>query len=138
VTEGAGAVPAAGLLIADVVRYVRDQDRSLAFWTERMGFELRRDAEVVPGRRWVEVCPPGRETGIVLLRAADFGADPHGGDAGFTMVVPDLRGFHARMVAAGVDVTEPADEGGGLYLTLTCPDGFQHVVSQPAEAVPEP
>jgi catechol 2,3-dioxygenase-like lactoylglutathione lyase family enzyme len=134
VTEG----PGAGLLIADVVRYVRDPDRSLAFWTGPMGFELRRDAEVMPGRRWVEVCPPGRETGIVLLRATDYDVDPHGGDAGFTIVVPDLRDFHARMVAAGVTVTEPADEGGGVYLTLTCPDGFQHVVSQPAAETPGP
>jgi catechol 2,3-dioxygenase-like lactoylglutathione lyase family enzyme len=128
VTEG----PAAGLLIADVVRYVLDQDRSLEFWTGPMGFELRLDAELTPGRRWVEVRPPGRETGLVLLRAADYEVDPHGGPAGFTIVVPDLRGFHSRMVAAGVTVTDPADEGGGLYLTLTCPDGFQHVVSQPA------
>ena len=131
-TEGAGTSAAGGLLINDVVRYVLDQDRSLAFWTGPMGFQLRRDAEVAAGRRWVEVCPPGRETGIVLLRAADYGVDPHGGEAGFTMVVADLREFHARMVAAGVAVTEPADEGGGRYLTLTCPDGFQHVVSQPA------
>jgi catechol 2,3-dioxygenase-like lactoylglutathione lyase family enzyme len=128
VTEGTGVD---GPLIADVVRYVIDQDRSLAFWTGPMGFELRRDAELVPGQRWVEVRPPGRETGLVLLRAADHGVDPHGGAAGFTIVVPDLRAFHARMVAAGVAVGEPVDEGGGLYLTLTCPDGYQHVVSQP-------
>ena len=135
-TEGAGAAPATGPLIADVVRYVRDQDRSLAFWTGPMGFELRRDTEVPPGRRWVEIAPPGRETGLVLLRASDYGADPHGGEAGFTLVVADLGAFHARMVAAGVTVTEPADEGGGRYLTLTCPDGYQHVVSQPAAPPP--
>ncbi len=122
--------------IANVVRYVVDQDRSVAFWTGRMGFEVRRDLEVTPGQRWVEVVPRGRETGLALLRAADYEADPHGGEAGFTLVVGDLREWHARMVAAGVAVTDPVDEGTGGYATFTCVDGYQHVVSQPAPGTP--
>jgi catechol 2,3-dioxygenase-like lactoylglutathione lyase family enzyme len=118
--------------IGNVVRYVRDQERSIAFWTGPLGFEVRRDTEVTPGSRWVEVVPRGRETGIALLSAADYDADPHGGEAGFTLVVLDLREWHARMLAAGVPVTEPVDAGDGLYATFTCPDGYQHVVSQPA------
>ena len=117
--------------IANVVRYVRDQERSIAFWTGRLGFEVRRDTEVSPGQRWVEVVPRGRETGIALLGAADYDADPRGGEAGFTLVVADLREWHARMVAAGVPVGDPVEAGTGLYATFTCPDGYQHVVSQP-------
>jgi catechol 2,3-dioxygenase-like lactoylglutathione lyase family enzyme len=137
VTERSPHTPASGLglnvpTINTVVRYVRDQNRSVAFWTGPLGFELRRDSAGTPGPRWVEVAPRGRETGIALLGAVDFDADPHGGDAAFTLVVLDLRDWHARMVAAGVTVSEPVDEGAGLYATFTCVDGYQHVVSQPA------
>jgi catechol 2,3-dioxygenase-like lactoylglutathione lyase family enzyme len=120
--------------IGNVVRYVRDQERSIAFWTGPLGFEVRRDTAATPGSRWVEVAPRGRETGIALLSAADYDADPHGGEAAFTLVVPDLREWQARMVAAGVPVSEPVDAGTGLYATFTCPDGYQHVVSQPASS----
>lgn len=121
-------------MINVVVRYVADQDRSIAFWTGPMGWEVRRDAELSPGSRWVEVCPPGRETGIALLSAAGFGVEPRGGDAPFTLVVDDVQDFHTRMGAAGISVTEPAEEGYGTYLTMTCPDGHQHVVSQLRDA----
>ena len=120
----------AGTLINTVVRYVADQDAAIAFWTGPMGFELRRDAEMAPGQRWVEVVPPGRETGVALLRAADFGVQPQGGDAGFTLVVADVREFHGRMVTHGVGVTEPVAEGYGTYVTVSVPDGYQLVVSE--------
>ena len=128
VTPGGLTLP--GLLINNIVRYVIDQDRSVAFWTGPMGFLLRRDTGRAPGARWVEVVPRGRETGIALLRAADFDVQPHGGEAGFTLVVPDLLEWHARTVSAGVTVSDPVDAGGGLYATFTCVDGYQHVVSQ--------
>jgi catechol 2,3-dioxygenase-like lactoylglutathione lyase family enzyme len=126
------------VLINNVVRYVLDQDRSVEFWTGPLGFELRKDAEVPPGSRWVEVAPPGRETGIALLRAADYDADPRPGDAGFTLVVPDLLAWHERVSGAGVTVTAPSDAGAGLYATFTCVDGYQHVVSQPATTETHP
>lgn len=117
-------------MINVVVRYVADQDRSIAFWTGPMGWEVRTDSEMSPGTRWVEVAPPGRETGMAILAAAGFGVEARGGDAPFTLVVDDVRDFHARLTAAGTAVTEPAEEGYGTYVTMTCPDGFQHVVSQ--------
>lgn len=126
------------MLINNVVRYVADQDASVAFWTGTMGFDLRTDAEMGPGRRWVEVCPPGRDTGMALLRAADFGVEPRGGEAGFTLVVDDVTEFRTRMLSHGAGVTEPASEGYGTYVTLTCPDGYQHVVSQLRAPDPEP
>jgi catechol 2,3-dioxygenase-like lactoylglutathione lyase family enzyme len=46
---------------------VPDQDRALAFYTEVLGFEVRRDDEGLPGARMVEVAPPGSPVSIVLL-----------------------------------------------------------------------
>jgi hypothetical protein len=38
---------------------VSDQGRAEAFYLDRLGFELRREDESVPGIRWVQVAPGG-------------------------------------------------------------------------------
>ena len=64
---------------ADVVTlYVRDQQTMLDFFTEKLGFQKRTDAEMKPGQRWIEVVPSGSPTGLALLKAEDFGCEPDG------------------------------------------------------------
>jgi catechol 2,3-dioxygenase-like lactoylglutathione lyase family enzyme len=36
---------------------VSDQDRAKEFYVEKLGFELIRDDDSVPGLRWVQVTP---------------------------------------------------------------------------------
>ena len=43
---------------------VADQDRALAFYLEKLGFEKRIDVPYGKGERWVEVAPPGAVTTI--------------------------------------------------------------------------
>jgi lactoylglutathione lyase len=50
--------------IGKVVVPVDDQERAKAFWTERIGFTLRRD-ETYGDERWIEVAPP--DPGPVLV-----------------------------------------------------------------------
>ncbi len=50
---------------------VRDQDRALAFYAGVLGFEVRLDAPFAPGRRWIEVAPPGAATTLALVAAED-------------------------------------------------------------------
>ena len=38
---------------------VSDQDRARDFYVGRLGFELVRDDDAVPGLRWVQVAPRG-------------------------------------------------------------------------------
>jgi lactoylglutathione lyase len=52
--------------IATVAVYVADQTKALAFWTEKVGFELRERIEMGNGMAWMEVAPPGAESGLVL------------------------------------------------------------------------
>src|SRR5437588_8604982 len=47
---------------------VADQDRALAFYVEKLGFEKRMDVPYRPGERWIEVAPPGAATTIALVR----------------------------------------------------------------------
>ena len=46
---------------------VSDQDRSLEFFVDKLGFEKRRDIPFGAGDRWVEVAPAGAETTISIL-----------------------------------------------------------------------
>ena len=45
---------------------VTDQDRALAFYTGKLGFETRVDATFGEGQRWIEVAPAGSPTTIAL------------------------------------------------------------------------
>jgi len=46
---------------------VRDQDASLKFYTEKLGFKVSTDQQFDEHQRWIELLIPGAETGIVLF-----------------------------------------------------------------------
>src|SRR5918911_1990250 len=50
--------------------FVRDQDRSLRFYVDQLGFELAFDARLQSGERWVAVSPPDG-TAVIALVAPD-------------------------------------------------------------------
>ena len=83
---------------------VSDQDRSLAFFIDRLGFEKRLDAPISPTMRWIEVAPPGASTSIALNAAED--AQDIGTDTGIRFTVPNASAEHESMQAGGVDVGE--------------------------------
>jgi len=47
--------------------FVRDQDRSLQFYLNQLGFHLAFDAKLQSGDRWVAVAPPNGEAILVLV-----------------------------------------------------------------------
>lgn len=53
--------------IGKVVLPVDDQERARRFWTERIGFELRRD-DSYGDERWIELSPPDGGPLLVLSR----------------------------------------------------------------------
>jgi len=83
---------------------VRDQDAALAFYTGPLGLEVRFDAELQPGFRWVDVAAPGAATSLALVRAGD--GLPTGVDTGIRLVTPDARDAHTALTDAGADVGE--------------------------------
>ena len=56
---------------------VVDQDRALAFYTEKLGFRVATDQPFDDKQRWIELAIPGAETGVVLFRM-DGGPQPGG------------------------------------------------------------
>jgi len=62
------------LAIRAVNIYVRDQERSLRFFVDQLGFSIAYDARVQSGMRWVAVAPPDGSTVLSLIapRPASF------------------------------------------------------------------
>jgi serine phosphatase RsbU (regulator of sigma subunit)/catechol 2,3-dioxygenase-like lactoylglutathione lyase family enzyme len=48
--------------------YVRDQERSLKFYVEQLGFRVAFDAKLQSGERWVAVAPPDGSTVLALVK----------------------------------------------------------------------
>ncbi len=79
-----------------------DQDRSVEFYVETLGFEKRTDVPFGDQYRWVEVYPPSGTTGIAL-------APPRENDAtavqtGISLTTHDIDATHAKLQSSGVDV----------------------------------
>jgi len=80
---------------------VADQDRALAFYVEKLGFEKRIDFPYGKGERWVEVAPPGSATTIALVRARE--GNPAGIDTQVRFTTRDAEADHTELRGRGVD-----------------------------------
>ncbi|MCW3039085.1 MAG: glyoxalase [Solirubrobacterales bacterium] len=113
---------------------VRDQDAAIAFYVEKLGFELRADSPFGESgdMRWVEVAPPGSRARLALN--PPMFDEPGGTSIG--VETGDVLGEHARLSALGVDVDpEPMrTPGAPLMFMVRDPDGNTVVV---VEAPPE-
>ena len=112
---------------------VADQDAALAFYTEKLGFELRSDTRFGEHdeMRWLEVAPPGSQTRLALN--PPMGGEPGGGSIG--VETPDVLAEHARLSAIGgidLDPEPMRTPGAPLLFMLRDPDGNNiAVVEQP-------
>src|SRR3984893_17884435 len=50
--------------------FVRDQERSMRFFVEQLGFQLLLDVRFVSGNRWIEVAPPDGTASLALFLPA--------------------------------------------------------------------
>jgi catechol 2,3-dioxygenase-like lactoylglutathione lyase family enzyme len=100
------------VFVSRVTVVVDDYDAAIDFFVGALGFELVEDTKSVSGggreKRWVEVRPPGAQTGILLARAdgaeqAAVVGRQAGGRVGFFLQVDDFDAAYARMLAAGVE-----------------------------------
>jgi uncharacterized glyoxalase superfamily protein PhnB len=57
--------------ISNAQLWVHDQEEALAFWTEKVGMEIRSDVtlEEMGDFRWLTVGPPGQEDVTIVLMA---------------------------------------------------------------------
>ena len=84
---------------------VADQDRALAFYTDKLGFETRRDDPLPQfGGRWIEVAPAGAKITLSLVPARE--GVPAGIETGIRLAARDASAVHAALQDRGVDVGE--------------------------------
>jgi catechol 2,3-dioxygenase-like lactoylglutathione lyase family enzyme len=106
--------------VAHVALVVRDYDEAVAFFTEKLGFDLIEDTPLGDGKRWVLVAPRGNNGAALLLaRAATLEQESRignqtGGRAFLFLHTDDFwRDFEA-MRARGVRfIEEPRRESYG-------------------------
>lgn len=121
---------------------VADAERAKAFYAEQVGFAVDVDTTVDETNRFVQLTPPGSGCSI-QISVGSFDMAP-GSLRGLTLVVPDIRAAHARLVegrvpTSGVVVFEdgsfrPARDGDALddvgFVHFSDPDGNQWSVQQ--------
>lgn len=83
---------------------VDDQNRALRFYVETLGFEVRVDAPMPGGGRWIMVGPPGATTAVALVAASEH--VPAGVETGIRFTTTDAEADHASLMANGVEVGE--------------------------------
>jgi lactoylglutathione lyase len=110
--------------IGVVMFTVADQDAARAFYTEKLGWEVRGDDRFGEDSemRWLEVAPPGSTARLALNPPM---RDEPGGSA-IGVETTDVRAEHERLTAIdGVTIATPPMEMGGapLMFSITDPDG---------------
>ena len=111
--------------IANAQVWVNDQDEALAFYTEKLGWEVRADVTMpeMGDFRWLTVAPPGQEDFSVVLMAIPgppvFQEETaqqvrellaRGAAGGIFLTTDDCRASYEELKARGVEFVDPPEE----------------------------
>ena len=120
--------------------WVDDQDEALAFYTEKLGMELREDVTVpeLGNFRWLSVGVPGQDVAIVLMAvpgAPVFDDETRqqildllakGAAGGLFFTTEDCRASYEELAGRGVEFTqEPTEQPYGVDAGFRDPSGNQ-------------
>jgi catechol 2,3-dioxygenase-like lactoylglutathione lyase family enzyme len=118
--------------------YVSDQDRALAFYTERLGLEKVAD-NPGPEGRFLIVAPSDKSVPIVLWQGDPSHSPAVDATAGPVFIESDdLRKEFEVLRSRGVEFVqpEPQDYEFGVRVTALDPDGNRIELRQPKRRVP--
>jgi len=59
-------------VLGQVMLYVNDQDQSVKFWTEKLGFVVLSEEDNGQGFRWIEVAPSNDAQTSIVLQNKEF------------------------------------------------------------------
>ena len=105
-----------------------DQDRALAFWTEKMGFKIATDQPMGPSKRWIELSIPGAETGVVLF-TPEGQEDRIGTFFNGSFACDDVHHSYRQLSERGVEFEEePQKQPWGTYAIFKDADGNRFVL----------
>jgi uncharacterized glyoxalase superfamily protein PhnB len=135
--------------IANAQLWVHDQDEALAFYTEKVGMEVRADVTLpeMGDFRWLTVGPPGQDDFSIVLMAIPGEPVMDGATAeqvralvakGFAGTVflrtDDCQASYEELKARGVEFTEaPEERPYGIDCGLRDPSGNSLRLTQVSE-----
>ncbi len=135
--------------IAHAQLWVHDQDEALAFYTEKLGMEVRADVTVeeMGNFRWLTVGPPGQEDFAIVLMAipgqpvmdGQTGEEVRNlmakGFAGTVFLqTDDVQASYDELRGRGVEFTEePTEYPYGIDSSFRDPSGNAFRLTQPRE-----
>ena len=90
---------------------VAEQDAAIAFYTEKLDFELAADIPYGDGDRWVEVAPPAGGTAVALVPASE--RYEVGRMTGIALSTKDANAVREELKGKGVDVDAELMGGDG-------------------------
>jgi catechol 2,3-dioxygenase-like lactoylglutathione lyase family enzyme len=127
--------------ITHITQWVHDQDEALAFYTEKLGMEMREDATLpeLGNFRWLSVGPPDQpDLALALLGIAGppvFDEETaaklrdlvaKGAAGGLFFATDDLTGAFEQLKANGVEIVqEPTEQPYGVDMAVRDPSGNQ-------------
>ena len=126
--------------------WVHDQDEALAFYTDKLGMELREDVSVpeMGDFRWVSVGVPGQDVSLTLLsvpgppvfeeetRQKVLEVLAKGAAGGLFFTADDIQATFDDLKSRGVEVTqEPTQQPYGVDAGFRDVSGNQFRVMQP-------
>jgi predicted enzyme related to lactoylglutathione lyase len=111
--------------IANAQLWVHDQDEALAFYTEKLGVEIRNDVTLAElgDFRWLTVAPPGQEDFAIVLMAIPgppvFDEETaqqiealmsKGASGAVFLTTDDCQSSYEELKARGVEFTEAPEQ----------------------------
>jgi catechol 2,3-dioxygenase-like lactoylglutathione lyase family enzyme len=130
--------------------WVHDQDEALAFYTDKLGMELREDVTVpeMGNFRWLSVGVPGQDDVSITLMAVPgppvFDEDTRkqiqallakGASGGLFFATDDVRASYEELKSRGVEFgQEPTEQPYGVDAGFRDPSGNSFRMAQSREA----
>ncbi|QJU54477.1 VOC family protein [Herbiconiux sp. KACC 21604] len=100
---------------------VTDIDRAKAFYVDQLGFVCDHDATPNDDIRFVQLTPPGSACSIAIGKGVST-MEPGSLNA-VQIVVPSAADAYTHLRENGVECSEVVDEGWGLFVYFSDPDG---------------
>ena len=110
-----------------VMIFVRDQERSLRFYTDQLGFRIIVDHRFENGTRWIEVAPPDGSANLALGLASSEAEAVRlcGQDTHVYFLTEDVTAKYNEWSSRGVTFQTPPQipVWGGIFTRFEDPDG---------------
>lgn len=108
---------------------VRDQDRALSFYTEKLGFRVITDQKFSEKQRWIELAIPGAQTGISLF-TPEGQEDRVGTFVNTSWEVDDVEATYQELLGKGVEFAGPPQvQPWGTFVIMKDSEGNQIVLA---------